>query len=382
MKLPLFFLFLYAITFERWLDVGIASLRFSNLVAVIFILSFFRETLAILKAEANVFIIYIYIILAIVMNDLYVQANTSDILISIFFHIISMINFIFFFSLFSKNDFNFPKFCLVIGFSLLIYKNEELFFTSYKIVEENYFQARISGAISYLAIGISFFLIHKSRTILAYILLLSTFLLFFNTGTRSLSFIIFSTLIMFYYTGNVKIKFHSFFLIILLSTFFIMIGLFLFKSEIINTIIVARIDTFSSLMHFFNTFPVGIGSGGIVNLLPYRIALSNFFEIPLALIVDSASNLNYSTAHSFVVGALFKHGLLPLLPIIYFLFNIFNLNIKMITYNELSNELRLISIFIFCNTAYHILFSGYGIFLIEFPIFYAATLAMYRRIKF
>jgi len=382
MKISTFFLFFYAMTFELWLDFGIASMRTSSMIAVICILSRLRETLAILKAEANVFIVYIYIILAIVINDLYVQADTIDILNSIFFHIISIINFIFFFSLFSKNDLNFPKFCIMLGFTLIIYKNDEFFFTWSRILEESYFQSRISEAISYFAMGVSFFLMHKSKMLLTYILLLFTFLLLFYTGTRSLSFILLMTLMMFFFTSYTKIKFHSLYVTILLFTFFIITGLFLFKPEIINIIIVARIDTFAALMHFFNTFPFGIGSGGVVNLFPYKITLSSFFGFPLDLVTPSYIRPDYSTSHSFIVGALFKHGMLTLLPILYFLINIFNLNIKMITYEGLSNEQRLISTFMFCFVGYHILFSGYGKFLIEFPLFYAATLAMYRRIKF
>ena len=134
-------------------------------------------------------------------------------------------------------------------------------------------------------------------------------------------------------------------------------------------------------MHFFNTFPFGIGSGGVVNLFPYRETLSSFFGFPLELAMLSASSMEYSTAHSIIVGALFKHGVLTLLPISYFLINIFNLNIKMILFKGVSNEQRLISIFIISYMSYSILFSGYGQFLIEFPTVYAVTLSMFRRSK-
>ena len=189
------------------------------------------------------------------------------------------------------------------------------------------------------------------------------------------------TLIMFFVTTYTKINFRSFLVFILLFLTFSIFGLFYFAPEVINTIIVARIDTFSSLMYFFNTFPFGIGSGGVVDLFPYRETLSSFFGFPLEIVMLSASSVEYSTAHSFIVGALFKHGVLTLLPISYFLINIFNLNIKMISFKGVSNEQRLISIFIISFMSYSILFSGYGQFLIEFPTLYAVTLSMFRRSK-
>ena len=102
------------------------------------------------------------------------------------------------------------------------------------------------------------------------------------------------------------------------------------------------------------------------------------FGFPLKL---AASSREYSTAHSFIVGALFKHGVLTLLPISYFIINIFNLNIKMISFKGVSKEQRLISIFIISYMSYSILFSGYQSFLIQFPLFYAVTLSMFRRSK-
>ena len=189
------------------------------------------------------------------------------------------------------------------------------------------------------------------------------------------------TLIMSFVTSYTKINFRSFLVFIVLFLTFSIFGLFHFAPEIINIIIVARIDTFSSLMHFFNTFPWGIGSGGVVDLFPYRETLSSFFGFPLKLVVLAASSMEYSTAHSFIVGALFKHGVLTLLPISYFLINIFNLNIKMILFKGVSNEQRLISIFIISYMSYSMLFSGYQVFLFEFPMFYAVTLSMFRRSK-
>ena len=380
MKTSVFLLFVYAATYEYWLDVGIANMRTSSMIAVIYILSRLRETLDILKAEANVFIVYIYIILAIVINDLYIQADTTDILKSIFFHIISLINFIFFFSLFSKNDSNFPKFFLFLGFALIIYKSDEFFFTWSRILEESYFQARISQSIFYLVIAWSFFLMHKSRILLSHVVLISAFLLFLNTGTRSYAFILFMVIIMSYFTNYTKIKFTSLLAVILFFISFIIFGSLLFKPEIIKEIIIARLFTFSSLMHFFNTFPFGIGSGGVVNLYPYSLTLSNFFGFNLDFGIRALTRMNYTTAHSFVVGALFKHGLLTLLPILYFLINVFNLNIKMISNKEVSNEQRLISICIITYLGYAIFFSGYTIFLIEFPMYYALTRSMYKRI--
>ena len=222
---------------------------------------------------------------------------------------------------------------------------------------------------------------HKSRTLLALLVLLFSCLILYNTGTRSMSYMMIMTLIMSFVTSYTKIKFPPFLVIIVLFIFLIIFGSFLFKPEIINTIIVGRIDTFASLMHFFNTFPFGIGSGGVANLLPYKKTLSSFFGFPLELVALAASSMEYTTAHSFIVGALFKHGVLTLLPLSYFLINIFNLNIKMISFKGVSNEQRLISIFIISYMSYSILFSGYQSFLIQFPLFYAVTLSMFRRSK-
>ena len=129
MRLSIVILFLFAITGEHWLNVGIASMRSSILVAVIFVLFRLKETLVILRTESKTFIIYIYIIIGILINDLYVEADTTYIFKSVFFHISSLIIFIFFFSLFSKDELNFPKFCIIYGCTLIIYKNE-LFFSN------------------------------------------------------------------------------------------------------------------------------------------------------------------------------------------------------------------------------------------------------------
>jgi len=220
-------------------------------------------------------------------------------------------------------------------------------------------------------------LMHKSKNFLALLVLLFSCLILYISGTRSFCYMMLMTLIMSTITIYTKINFRSFLVFILLFLTFSIFGLFYFAPEVINTIIVARIDTFSSLMHFFSTFPMGIGSGGVVNLFPYKETLSNFFGFPL----EFAIRVDYTTAHSFIVGALFKHGVLTLLPLSYFLINIFNLNIKMISFKGMSNEQRLISIFIISYTSYSILFSGYQNFLIQFPMFYAVTLSMFRRSK-
>ena len=381
MRLSIVILFLFATTNQYWLDVGIASMRSSVFVAAIFVLFRLKETLVILRTESKTFIIYIYIMIAILINDLYIQADTTDIFKSVFFHIASVINFIFFFSLFSKDELNFPKFLIIYGCALFIYKNNEFFFDVSRLLDGAYFSSRFASLTVNFSIGWSFFLMHKSKNFLALMVLLFFCLLLYNMESRSWCYMLLMTLIMSFVTSYTKINFRSFLAFIVLFLTFSIFGLFYFAPEVINTIIVARIDTFSSLMHFFNTFPWGIGSGGVVNLFPYRETLSSFFGIPLKLVVLAASSMEYSTAHSFIVGALFKHGVLTLLPLSYFLINIFNLNIKMISFKGTSNEQRLISIFIISYTSYSILFSGYQNFLIQFPMFYAVTLSMFRRSK-
>ena len=377
MRLSLVILFLFAITGEYWLNVGIASMRLSVVVAVIFVLSRIKETLVILRTESKTFIIYIYIMIAILINDLYIEADTTHIFKSVFFHIASVINFIFFFSLFSKDELNFPKYLIIWGCTLFLYHRGMFFFDVSRLLDGPYFSYRFAGLTTYFSIGWSFFLMHKSKNFLALLVLLFSCLILYISGTRSFCYMMLMTLIMSTITIYTKINFRSFLVFILLFLTFSIFGLFYFAPEVINTIIVARIDTFSSLMHFFSTFPMGIGSGGVVNLFPYKETLSNFFGFPL----EFAIRVDYTTAHSFIVGALFKHGVLTLLPISYFLINIFNLNIKMISFKGMSNEQRLISIFIISYTSYSILFSGYQNFLIQFPMFYAVTLSMFRRNK-
>ena len=53
----------------------------------------------------------------------------------------------------------------------------------------------------------------------------------------------------------------------------------------------------------------------------------------------------------------------------------------MISFKGVSNEQRLISIFIISYMSYSMLFSGYQAFLFQFPLFYAVTLSMFRRNK-
>ena len=379
MRLPIVFLFLFAIAGEYWLDVGIASTRSSVFVAAIFILFRLKETLVILRTESKTFIIYIWIIIGILINDLYIEADTTDIFISVFFHITSIINFIFFFSLFSKDELNFPKFFIIWGCALIIYKNGGFFFDVSRLLEGAYFSSRFAAMTVYFAIGWSFFLMRKSKNFRALLVLLFSCLLLLSMETRSYGSILLVTFIMSAITTYTKINFRSFLTFIVLFIIFSIFVIFYSNPEIINIIIVARVDTFSSLMYFFNTFPFGIGSGGVVNLFPYRETLSSFFGFPLKLVALSASNMEYSTAHSFIVGALFKHGLLTTLPLLYFLFNIIKLNIKMVSLNAVGNEQKLLSIFIICSISYSIFFSGYGQFLIQFPMLYALTISMDRR---
>lgn len=377
MRISIIVLFLFSITTEYYLDVGIAYVKLSMLVSVTFVLFRLKETLVILRGESKTFITYIYIIIAILINDLYVDADTSDILKSIFFHIASMINFIFFFSLFSKNENNFPKFMIIYGFALLIYKNGEFFITVSRLLDGVYFSARLAASTVYFAIGWSFFLMFKSKTFRALLVLLFSTWVLYITNTRSYSAILLITTIMFFVTAYIKINFRILLISILLLVPFTIFYLFYFMPEAISPIVMARIDAFSSLMYFFNTFPFGIGSGGVANLFPYKETLSDLFGFPLIYFV----NQEYSTAHSFIVGALFKHGFLTLLPISYFLINIINLNIKMISFKSVSNEHRLISIFIINFIFYSMLFSGYQIFLFQFPMYYALTLSMYKGSK-
>ena len=167
-----FILFLFAITSEYWLDVGIASMRACVFVAVIFVLFRLKETLVILRTESNTFIIYIYIMIGILINDLYIEADTTDIFKSVFFHIASVINFIFFFSLFSKDEHNFPKYLIIYGCALFIYKNNEFFFDVSRLLDGAYFSSRVASPTVNLAIGWSFFLMHKSKIFLALLVLL------------------------------------------------------------------------------------------------------------------------------------------------------------------------------------------------------------------
>ena len=179
MRLSIVILFLYAITSEYWVDVGIASMRSSILVAVIFVLFRLKETLVILRTESKTFIIYIYIMIAILINDLYIEADTTDIFKSVFFHIASVISFIFFFSLFSKDELNFPKYLIIYGCTLIIYKNGLFFFdvTRTLLFDGAYFSSRFAALTVYFSIGWSFFLMHKSKNFLALLVLLFSCLL-------------------------------------------------------------------------------------------------------------------------------------------------------------------------------------------------------------
>ena len=144
MRLSIVILFLFATTNQYWLDVGIASMRSSALVAAIFVLFRLKETLVILRTESKTFIIYIYIMIGVLINDLYIEADTTDIFISVFFHIASVINFIFFFSLFSKDELNFPKFLIISGCALIIYKSGAFFFDVSRHLAGAYFSSIIA----------------------------------------------------------------------------------------------------------------------------------------------------------------------------------------------------------------------------------------------
>jgi hypothetical protein len=378
MRLSIVILFLFAITNEYWLDVGIASMRASNIIAVVYILSRLKKTLFILRTESKIFIVYMCIIIGIVINDLYTGADTTDIFKSIIFHIVSIINFIFFFSLFSKDELNFPKLFVIWGCSLIIYKNGGFFFDVSRLLDAAYFSSRFAAMTVYFAIGWSFFLMHKSKNFRALLILLFSFLLLYSMDTRSYGSILLVTFIMSVITIYTKINFRFFLTFLVLSIIFSIFVIFYFKLEIINIIILARLDTFSSFLYYLDTFPFGIGSGGVVDLLPYTAKISIFLGIPMEYMLTVSDSL-YSSSHSFIVGALFKHGLLTALPLSYFLFNIIKLNIKMVSLKTFGNEQKLLSIFIITSITYSIFFSGYGQFLIQFPMLYALTISMNRR---
>ena len=148
MRLSIVILFLFAITGEYWLDVGIASTRSSIFVAIIFVLFRLKETLVILRTESKTFIIYIYIMIAILINDLYIEADTTHIFKSVFFHIASVIIFIFFSSLFSKDELNFPKYLIIWGCALSLHHHGKFFFDVSRLLDGPYFSFRFAISIT------------------------------------------------------------------------------------------------------------------------------------------------------------------------------------------------------------------------------------------
>ncbi len=244
--------------------------------------------------------------------------------------------------------------------------------------ETPYFKSRLSSLVLYFTIGCCFFIIIKNKKRYAILMLLSTFFLLYYFGSRSTSSILLVTLLLFISMEKVRLNLTSFYfsaLVIALTSFIIFNH---YYPEIITEVVMARIDTFSAIFHIVEKFPLGIGSGGIVdNSKPIEV-LSSYYNFHTGD-VHSASNDEYSTAHSLVFGSLLKNGLFASIPLYYLLFNIFNLNLKLILCKREASANRFLSIYMVSFMSYSILFSGYGQFLTQFPVLYAATIAMYRK---
>ena len=128
----------------------------SYIFAFIYLSFYLKEVLTISRRESKTLILYIFIILGIVVNDIYVGADSSYMIKSILLHIFSLALFIFFLSLFLKDEFNFPKFLIIFSIALVFYKNQEYLLNFSRVLDSAYFNSRLASLTLYFSIGILF----------------------------------------------------------------------------------------------------------------------------------------------------------------------------------------------------------------------------------
>ena len=379
-KYSLIYLLIYALLSEYWLDISVANIRISLLFSTFIVIIFSQKSIFLFKQTNIIFFVYLLIIFSLLINDMYVGAKPIFIFKSLFFHLMSFATLMFFLLFFYKNEENFPKFLILFGLALLLYKNNEYLLNFSRVSEPAYFNSRLASLIIYITIGLAFFIVKKLNLISALILLVISFLLLYYMEARSSAAMLLAIIMLWIYTFLFKPSFVVFFITIFIFLFISLPYIFIFYPEIVNTIIIARIDTFSAILYSLENFPLGIGSGGIVDLKPFVNILSEFFDFSLNR-VEAASGVEYSTAHSFLVGSLFKHGALSFFFLLCLSCNIFWLNIILLTNKSRSNDKKLLSAYIVGTFSYTILFSGYGQFLFQIPLFYAASISMFNNFK-
>jgi len=382
LKFSIFGLWVYSLLNEYRVLILIAHIKLSFIFAFLYVVLNYKKTLNILKKERYTLYLYLLIVISIVLNDLIVDANMKNTIKSVLLHFFSFYLFIFFVSIFSKNESYFPRFLIIFSLSLLFFKNQEYLLDLSRVFDAPYFKSRLSSLILYSTIGVSYFLIEKNKERYAVLLMIISFFILQHYGSRSTSSILFVTLLCFVFLTRYRLKsiyLYSLPLVIYLIYYYLLNN----NPEIIAEIIIARIDLFSSIYVLVDNFPLGIGSGGIVDNSASIEAISSIYNFS-SIDVHSASNSEYSTSHSLVFGAMFKNGLFASIPLYYLLFKILHLNIKTINYSYKEKKTRgrvLLSTYIVIFMVYSMIFSGYGQFLTIFPIMYAATISIFRNGK-
>ncbi len=108
--------------------VFIAHIKLSFYFSFLYIFFNFKRTLEIINRESRTFLAYLLIIVAILINDLAADANITDTIKAVLLHFFSFYIFIFFLSVFSKHENNFPRFLIIFSIALLFYQKPRVFF--------------------------------------------------------------------------------------------------------------------------------------------------------------------------------------------------------------------------------------------------------------
>lgn len=370
---------LYSAFIEIKLFILFANIKLSFIFVIFDSILNINKYIYLTNKYRNFFYSYFFIIFFILTNDIIMGVSIQEILSSILLHIISFLIFIFFLKYFLVDINNIIKFFFIYSISLFVYKNGE-FFVDFNLLRNSfaYFNPRLAAIGMYLIICLSYYLILNTRIFLSCfcLILYSCLALYFDS--RSTSSILFLTIFLFvYFNLSSSKKLRLFYILIVI----IIISLFIIKSfyvQFIIYIVEARLNTFVSIVNFYNNFPFGIGSGSTYNNYNSIYILENFFNIELNKynLIDSEE---YSTSHSLIFESLNRNGLFATIPIIFLFYKFYNMSIKTLIFTRLPKNLQLLISFLLSYNTFYIFFSGYGQLLSLTPILLASSIVIYEK---
>lgn len=379
-------LIIYSLFTEHMISILTFNIRISHLLAIFFVLiNFNNYILKNFRFNFKIIAAYILIIQAILFNDIIVGTKLLYTFNSFFFFLVSLFLYLFFFTIFLKDENNLGKFFIFTFLSLMIYKNGQFLFfgeESFAKVEAIY-GSRFAGPFLFFTLGFSYYFLLKKMIISFILLNIIYFLISLYFLSYSHLFLILTTLFLYLsiITLNIRTSYFNFLFFIFLFIFSLDIIFFkTYFNDLLVFLFLKRADAFVFIPNIIENFPLGIGSRGLIyDYLDSAIVLTNYLGLetfnPIKILVSSE---NYTTTHSMVMHMLLKNGFISVIPFLFLFFYMASTIYKIVSYEEINNGVKFLSIYIFVFFFYALLFNGIGSFLTECPLYFAFIMSIKR----